>query len=461
MRLFHYLSRFRPQDGGVPRAVLDLCAALAAHGHDVTLATGGAEMVPQPWRTTASSQATPGTARGSTVGARPGADVSAEVRAEALPRLLELGPWRWLRRLDASERRVVDEALRRCDVAHLHVPWDPLGIAIASRARALGTPYIVTPHGMLDDWTMAIHPIRKRLFLAAGARRFLELAALVQCNSATEAEESKRWLPRGRTIVAPLLTDLSPFAAPRPESREGGTPRLPPGHRVGRAASAECAGSSGADEPSAPAAPSATPSRGQPCRGAPARVLFLGRLDPIKGIEDLIDAIGQVNRAGVETALVIAGTGDDRYRRELDRVVAQCAVRDHVEFAGYVTGDAKQRLLLEADCSVLPSRHENWGVSLIESLAAATPVITTDAVNIWRELAESGGATIVPVRGTPAGASDGPARALAGALRALLSDRAELRERGERGRAWVFRELAPERVVRRYEEIYAEFSGVR
>lgn len=390
----------------MPRSVIDLCAALAERGHAVTLATGGDELVPATWRREPDSTGSPG----------------------GTPTLIELRPWRPWRRLDASERARVDDALVASDVVHLHVPWDRRGAAIGHRATRLAKPYIVTAHGMLDEWTMARRAWRKRLFLALGGRRWLESAHAVHCNSSIEAEQSQRWIPRGRTVVAPLLTDLRPFA---------GLARKPPTERL---ATGRQRGSAGA--------------------ASALQALFLGRLDPIKGIEDLIEAVAGLGRAGVDVALTIAGPGDALYRSELHRLVMDRGLLEKVEFLGLIEGEAKVQLLHDADVLVLPSRHENWGVALIEALAAGTPVITTDAVNIWRELMACGGGRIVASRGMSVPAADRIAMLMRG-LRELSADRAELRLMGERGRAWVFDDLAPERVVAKYEAIYRRMRGER
>ena len=108
-----------------------------------------------------------------------------------------------------------------------------------------------------------------------------------------------------------------------------------------------------------------------------------------------------------------------------------------------MSGCAKLWLYEAADVFVLPTFQENWGFVLIESLACATPVITTRAVDIWPELQSSGASVIV----------DATPDATAAALSELLGDRARREAVGPTGRAWVLDNLSVDRVLDRYEQL--------
>ncbi len=334
MRIVHYLARFRLADGGVMRAVIDLCALLAKHDHEVTVVTWDGKDLPAEWK--------------------------GEKKACA-PRVIEVRrPARSALRI---AWRVIDSVLDQvewCDVMHLHTPWDVANLQFARRARAREFPYIVSIHGMLDDWSMAQKTLKKRIFLATGGRRMLERAAAVHCTAAAELEQAKTWFPKGRGVVVPLIFDCTEY---NPGS--GGGPRRTKLENA-----------------------NTYPGQGP-------IVLFLSRLHPKKRAEVLIDAAGILRKEGQRFRVLIAGTGDEDYERALKKRVRSAGLEEHVHFIGLVTGAAKVSLFQSSNVFVLPTSQENFGFVYYEALAAGTPVITTRGTDTWRELQESGGAVIV------------------------------------------------------------------
>ena len=187
MKIVHFHRHIRLEKGGVVRAVLDLCAALAEAGHEVTVLTTDARDAPDDWRQGASG--------------RP--------RLVAFRRPLVLGGL-----LAAQARRSIETYLEGADVLHLHGMWDPLNIPCVAAARSLGLPCVLSTHGMLDDWSMSVRSPKKRLFLAAFGNRVLDAAAAVHCTAQAELEQSRKRLPRDNGVVIPLIIDLDPFRDP-------------------------------------------------------------------------------------------------------------------------------------------------------------------------------------------------------------------------------------------------------
>lgn len=99
--------------------------------------------------------------------------------------------------------------------------------------------------------------------------------------------------------------------------------------------------------------------------------LYLGRLSPEKGLRTLMAAIKRTT--GI--ALRIAGTGP--LEAEL-RDYASGELADRVTFSGFVTGESKNSLVAQAIATIVPSEwYENFPISVVESLAAGTPVIAS------------------------------------------------------------------------------------
>jgi glycosyltransferase involved in cell wall biosynthesis len=113
-------------------------------------------------------------------------------------------------------------------------------------------------------------------------------------------------------------------------------------------------------------------------------LLFLGRLHPKKGCDILIDAFAQV--ADDSVALVLAGPDQVGWQAELQQRAEQLKVSTRVIFPGMLQGEMKRAALAAADAFVLPSHQENFGMAVVECLAAGLPVLISNRINIWREI---------------------------------------------------------------------------
>jgi glycosyltransferase involved in cell wall biosynthesis len=111
-------------------------------------------------------------------------------------------------------------------------------------------------------------------------------------------------------------------------------------------------------------------------------VLFLSRLHPKKNIEGLLSAWARVVQRAPRARLVIAGSGDPRFRSALERRVVELGIVSSVQFAGFVEGKIKADLLEAADVFVLPSFNENFGIAVLEALGAGLPVVISRAVQL-------------------------------------------------------------------------------
>jgi glycosyltransferase involved in cell wall biosynthesis len=109
-------------------------------------------------------------------------------------------------------------------------------------------------------------------------------------------------------------------------------------------------------------------------------LLFLGRLHPKKGCDLIIDAFRKLKPAGA--SLVLAGPDQVGWEKELRTRVADLPV----VFTGLLQGEMKHAALVCADAFILPSHQENFGMSVVEALAAGLPVLISNRVNIWHEV---------------------------------------------------------------------------
>jgi len=171
------------------------------------------------------------------------------------------------------------------------------------------------------------------------------------------------------------------------------------------------------------------------------RLLYVGRLDPKKGIENLLKACARLRRNGFPFLLVVAGTGEAEYEVSIRRLIVELGLAEIVEMVGQVTGVAKQRLFENTDVVVVPSHTENFGMVVAEALAAGVPVIASKGTP-WSRIQEIRCGLWV------ANDPDG----LADAIESMSIQ--PLREMGERGREWMKKEFSWDSVSQQMEKAY-------
>jgi glycosyltransferase involved in cell wall biosynthesis len=154
-------------------------------------------------------------------------------------------------------------------------------------------------------------------------------------------------------------------------------------------------------------APAAAPPTGT--EDGPFRFFSAGQLIRRKGIDLLIQACASLPRDGWRLDIY----GDGPERPALERLVAGLRLSDRITFHGTVPSSAIASLVAAADCAVLPSRFDGWGMLVNESLAAGTPVICTSQCGAAVFPAECGVAAVAP-----AATSSALARAISVALAA-------------------------------------------
>jgi len=156
------------------------------------------------------------------------------------------------------------------------------------------------------------------------------------------------------------------------------------------------------------------------------RLLYLGRLHPIKGIENLLKAMATMTNG---VTLSVCGEGAADYQAHLKSLAAELDLNGRVTFHGRVDGEAKERQFAGADLCVLPSFTESFGNVVAESLARGVPVVASKGTP-WARVTEVDCGLWV----------DNDAETLAAAIRQMKQ--MPLREMGERGREWMERDYS-------------------
>ena len=283
------------------------------------------------------------------------------------------------------------------DLVHIHGIWLPICHAAVTAAREVGKPVVVAPRGMLEPWALGHKWLKKRIAWVAYQRRDLAGAALLQATAQSEAQEIRRLGIRTPVAIVPNGMALPPILSKRRTSR-------------GR------------------------------------RILFLSRIHPKKGLENLLNAVaanrGLLNARGWK--LVVAGYDEGGYVKHLEEIRHRLGLEPLVTFRGPVEGAAKWRLYRASDLFVLPSYSENFGMVVAEALACGLPVITTRGTP-WSELQKYGCGWWVPVGVKPLAVALG---------RALVLPRSTLAKMGARGRQLVKRRYSWDILGQRMRDAY-------
>jgi glycosyltransferase involved in cell wall biosynthesis len=294
------------------------------------------------------------------------------------------------------------------DLVHIHALFSYAALPAAYWARRRRIPYVVRPLGTLNRWGMANrHRWLKRLSFALLERRLLARAACIHYTSEQERIEAAELGVLQRSVVVPLGIEFDSFAAL--PARGWLRARAP--HLDGRTVA-----------------------------------LFLSRVDPKKGLDLLIPALAAMKSRGVPLTLVVAGQGEPMFEATLRREAARLEVESEIVWAGFVRGRDKLSLLADADLFVLPSYSENFGVAVVEAMAAGLPVVVSDQVGIHREVEATGAGTVVPCR----------VEDLAGALTRLVTSPGARREMGARARGLAGDCFSLDRMTTRLVELYEE-----
>ncbi len=171
-------------------------------------------------------------------------------------------------------------------------------------------------------------------------------------------------------------------------------------------------------------------------------LLWVGRLDPVKGLDVLLEATHSLG----DPCLVLVGEGAERTR--LGQLADRLGVAHRVRWLG--TRNDIPALLKAADVFVLPSRTEGLPNALLEAMAASCPIVTTDVPGC-RDLIEHERTGLVVPYGQP--------DALAGAIRRMLQDRSTAEQLGRQAHEEVSRKWHINNTFDAYARCYAEIGA--
>lgn len=232
--------------------------------------------------------------------------------------------------------------------------WEYACFAVWKALHGTQTPYFIYTHGMLDPWFKKTYPLKhlkKCLYWPWAGYRMLRDAkgVLFMCEEEKLLARQSFSLYRAREVVVSQGT-AGPIGDAEAQ-RAAFQARFP-----------ELAGK--------------------------RLLLFLSRIHIKKGCDLLIEAFAQVASQDASLHLVMAGPDQTGWRSELESRAAALGIADRITWPGMLSGDLKWGAFFNAEAFVLPSHQENFGIAVAEALACGIPVLISNKVNIWREIAE-------------------------------------------------------------------------
>jgi len=241
--------------------------------------------------------------------------------------------------------------LRNFDIIHVHALFSYPSTVAMMHARRARIPYLLRTIGQLSPWSLAQSKLRKQLMLKLVERRNLDTASLLHFTTTRERDECFAAFGQSfPSLVLPLGVRL-PSLLPATKSKRDGL-----------------------------------------------RLLFLSRLHPKKQLEVLLKglALFQSDFPQAIWQLDIAGAGEPAYLASLQKLAVQLNLSQRCRWLGHVQGDAKISLLQQADWFLLPSAAENFGIAVVEALAAGTPVIVSPQVAVAELIVAAGAGLVCP-----------------------------------------------------------------
>lgn len=294
------------------------------------------------------------------------------------------------------------------DIVHIHGLWNVPVNCAAMLAVHAGLPFVLSPRGMLNQWAFRFRYWKKFPAWCLFQHRIVRKAAFLMYSSDEERQQSQALVNHRRTAVVP-------FGVEGLHANFEDVPRGSFRVRLGM-------------------------DRDTPL------LAFVGRIHPIKGLGVLLQAVRRAaeNISGLQ--IVIAGPDDGGHQVQLQQQAIKLGIAERVHWVGVVAGREKRALLQDADLFMFVSFSENFGLAAVEAMAARTPVVLGEGVNIATLVRKYDAGWVVPTE----------AVAVADAIREALCNPALRRARAQRASKVVAEQFDPDVIARKSLAVYRD-----
>jgi glycosyltransferase involved in cell wall biosynthesis len=261
--------------------------------------------------------------------------------------------------------------IREFEILHLTAFWNYPGIVGGYFARKANVPYLVSVHGTLREAALQHKSWKKWPYFQVIEKRNIRGAAAIHYTTAMERELDSFHCFSNPSFIVPNGFTIDEFQTLPKKKKAKESLGVNPHTKV---------------------------------------ITFLGRLDPIKNLHLLLEAMSNESLRKEDCILILAGP-DCGAERSLKRLALHYGHKPQLKFMGPVDPEARLNLLAASDLLVLVSQHENFGNAAVEAMLAGVPVLLSEQVGICREVAADGAGVVVPL--TVEAVSDGLVNMLA------------------------------------------------
>jgi len=384
MKILHVIPSISPIRGGTSRAILDMVLALRTVNVDAEIVTtndNGRNTLPVAVKQLLEYEQVP-----VRFFSRLSSDVSALQEFNFSDSLTK---WLW---------QNIDDY----NLVHVHALFSyPSTIAMLI-ARIKNVPYIAIPHGLLCEWSLQQSTRKKQLFMMLVERRNLTRSSALHLTSLKEQKEVTDLRLSTNSFVLPLGLDM-PLSVSN---------------------ASQCLRQSLNIKDDAPI------------------VLFMGRIHHKKGLDYLIPALAQIKR--IPFHFVLAGSGDPEYEVEVDALIASEGMQNRTHRTGFVEGEYKDIILQGSDIFALTSHSENFGVAVLEALAAGLPAVLTPGVALSDVVAQHQLGKVIALHQDE----------ISMAISQLLLDRNAIQLTGDRARQFILERYTWKKIATNLSENY-------
>lgn len=296
----------------------------------------------------------------------------------------------------------IDKTLKDFDIIHIHEYRTLQNVIVYHYANKYGIPYILQPHGSLPRiiTKQGLKSIYDELWGYKLLRNASKIIALTQ----PEAEQCKNLgITSNKIEIIPNGIDLNEF--------------------------------------------NDLPIKGEfkkkhSINNKDKIILFLGRINAIKGVGMLVKAHAKLLKQIKDVKLVIVGP-DDGYLSKLKQLITDLKIGGNVIITGPLYGRNKLEAYVDAELYVLPSIYEIFAITVLEAMACGTPVIVTDRCGIANIIGEQAG-IVVPCNED----------ALGEAILNILGDVEKRQEYGYKGKLLARENFNWDKISKQIEVVY-------